>query len=95
MIRFRTWATLATGLVLEILSGAGWALLWFVTRLVVPVPLRRANEPIGSRNAAYTVEDAAALAQASRRCGWRATQGPGWLMIEGHFGPQRLDRAVC
>jgi len=69
------------------LAAPAWLLLWFVTRFVVPEPLRRANEPMGSRNAAYTANEAAALAQASRLRGWRVTQGPLWLMIEGQLWP--------
>lgn len=57
--------------------------LWLVTRYVVPRALRRAQEPLGSRNAAYTPEEAAGLAQASRLTGWRVARGPFWLSIEG------------
>lgn len=57
--------------------------LWLVTHYVVPVALRRAQEPLGSRNAAYTPDEAAALAQASKLTGWRVTPGPFWLSIEG------------
>lgn len=59
-----------------------WLLLWFVTRVVVPAALRRANEPLSSRNAAYTPQEAARLAEQSRLSGWRATRGPVWLIIE-------------
>lgn len=57
--------------------------LWLITHYVVPAALRRAQEPLGSRNAAYTPDEAAALAQASRLTGWRVAQGPFWLSIEG------------
>ncbi len=57
--------------------------LWLVTHYVVPVALRRAQEPLGSRNAAYTPDEAAALAQASQLTGWRVARGPFWLSIEG------------
>ena len=60
-----------------------WLLLWFVTRVVVPAALRRVNEPLGSRNAAYTSQEAARLAEQSRLSGWRVTRGPLWLTIEG------------
>ena len=60
-----------------------YVLLWLVTRYIVPRALRRAEEPLGSRNAAYTPEEAAGLAQASRLTGWRVARGPFWLSIEG------------
>jgi ubiquinone/menaquinone biosynthesis C-methylase UbiE len=60
-----------------------WLLLWFATRFVVPAALRQANEPLGSRDAAYSPEEAAILAWQSRLSGWRVSQGPLWLTIEG------------
>jgi ubiquinone/menaquinone biosynthesis C-methylase UbiE len=60
-----------------------WLLLWFATRFVVPVALRRVNEPLASRNAAYTPQEAARLAKQSRLSGWRITRCPLWLTIEG------------
>lgn len=65
-----------------------YVLLWLVTRYVVPAALRRAQEPLGSRNAAYTPEEAAALAQASRLTGWRVAPGPFWFSIEGKTVPR-------
>lgn len=65
------------------LSAPAWVLLWFVTHFVVPAALRRANEPLSSRNAAYTPEEAAQLAQQSRLDGWRIACGPQWLAIQG------------
>ncbi len=64
-----------------------WLLLWFVTRVVVPAALRRANEPLSSRDAAYTPQEAAqlaaeSLAGQSHLSGWRVTRGPVWLTIE-------------
>jgi hypothetical protein len=58
-------------------------LLWFVTRYVAPQALRRVNEPLGSRDAAFTLHEVMRLAQKSRLTGWRVTQGPLWLTIEG------------
>ena len=60
-----------------------WLLLWFVTHVVAPAALRRVNEPLGSRNASYTPQEAARLAEQSRLSGWRVTRGPLWLIIEG------------
>ncbi len=60
-----------------------YLLILFATRCVVPRALRHIGEPLGSRNAAYTPNEAAALAQSSRLTGWRITSGPLWLTIEG------------
>lgn len=60
-----------------------YVLVWFATRYIVPAALRQAQEPLGSRNAAYTPDEAAALAQASQLTGWRVARGPFWLSIEG------------
>lgn len=60
-----------------------WLLLWFATRFVVPAGLRRVGEPMASRNAAYTPEEAGILVGESRLDGWRVTRGPLWLTIEG------------
>jgi len=60
-----------------------YLLLWFATHCVVPGALRRVNEPLGSRDAAFTPEEAAHLAGQSRLSGWRMTQGPLWLTVEG------------
>jgi len=63
--------------------SAAWLLVWFVTCFVVPSALRRMNELLGSRDAAYTPQEAAQLAEKSRLTDWCATQGPLWLTIEG------------
>lgn len=60
-----------------------YLLLWFVTRLIVPKVLRQVNEPLGSRDAAYTVQEAAQIVESSRLSGWRVIDGPLWLLIEG------------
>lgn len=65
----------------------GWLVVWFASRFVVPDALRRINEPLASRDAAYTPEEAARLAQASRLTGWRVARGPIWLSIEGRTLP--------
>jgi ubiquinone/menaquinone biosynthesis C-methylase UbiE len=65
------------------LSAPVWLLLWVVTGFVVAPALRRANEPLASRNAAYTPLEAHDLAARSRLSGWRVTRGPVWLIIEG------------
>jgi ubiquinone/menaquinone biosynthesis C-methylase UbiE len=66
------------------LSAPVWLLLWFVTGFLVPPSLRRANEPLSSRNAAYTPLEAATLAERSRLGDWRVTRSPLWLILEGH-----------
>ena len=65
-------------------SAPIWLGMWFVTRFVVPSALRRVNEPLGSRDAAYTLHEAMHLAEQSRLTGWRVTCGPLWLTIEGN-----------
>jgi len=69
------------------LPAPSWLLLWFATHVVVPSALRRVNEPLGSRDAAYTPPEAAHLAAQSRLSGWRVTRGPLWLTIEGTTEP--------
>jgi ubiquinone/menaquinone biosynthesis C-methylase UbiE len=71
------------------LSMPFWLLLWLATYVVVSPALRRANEPLASRDAAYTAGEAAHLAQESQLSGWRVTRGPLWLTIEGvrELGP--------
>jgi ubiquinone/menaquinone biosynthesis C-methylase UbiE len=64
-----------------------WLLLWFATGFIVPPVLRRANEPLSSRNAAYTPREAEALTGQSRLGGWRVTRGPLWLSLEGERVP--------
>jgi ubiquinone/menaquinone biosynthesis C-methylase UbiE len=66
------------------LSAPMWLLLWWVTGFVVSQSLRRANEPLASRNAAYTPQEARELANRSRLSKLRVTRGPLWLTIEGH-----------
>lgn len=65
------------------LSAPVWLLLWVVTAFVVSPALRRANEPLSSRNAAYTPHEALGLVEQSRFGGLRVTRGPLWLTIEG------------
>jgi ubiquinone/menaquinone biosynthesis C-methylase UbiE len=60
-----------------------YLLLWFGTRFVMPGALRRVNEPLASRDAAFTLQEAAHLADQSRLTAWRVTHGPVWLTIEG------------
>jgi ubiquinone/menaquinone biosynthesis C-methylase UbiE len=60
-----------------------YLLLWFATHCVVPAALRRVNEPLASRNAAYTPSEAAILTEQSQLRGWHITRGPVWLTIEG------------
>ena len=59
-----------------------WLLMWFVTNLIVPSALRRVNEPLGSRDAAYTPQEAEALAEQSQLDNWRVVAGPLWLIME-------------
>jgi len=68
------------------LAAPLWLLLWFVTRVVVPPALRRVNEPLSSRDAAYTPAETAELVRQSHLTGWHITTGPLWLTVEGTRG---------
>jgi ubiquinone/menaquinone biosynthesis C-methylase UbiE len=76
------------------MPAPGYLLIWFATKVVVPPALRRVQEPLGSRNAAYTLWEAMELAEQSHLTGWRVTAGPLWLIIEGKIseGTPRQDR---
>jgi ubiquinone/menaquinone biosynthesis C-methylase UbiE len=65
------------------LAAPVWLLLWVVTAFVVSPVLRRANEPLASRNAAYTPAEALEIVGRSQLSGWRVTRSPVWLTIEG------------
>jgi SAM-dependent methyltransferase len=65
-----------------------WLLLWFVTRVVVPPALRNANEPLASRDAAYTPGEVKALAAGSRLSEWQVVQGPLWIFLESAPAPR-------
>lgn len=65
------------------MAPPAYVLIWLVTHRVVPRALRRVQEPLGSRNAAYIPEEITALAQGSRLAGWRVASGPSWLSLEG------------
>jgi ubiquinone/menaquinone biosynthesis C-methylase UbiE len=64
-------------------SAPVWLLLWFATHVAVPSALRRVNEPLASRDAAYSPREAAHMAAQSQLSGWRVSRGPLWLTIEG------------
>jgi ubiquinone/menaquinone biosynthesis C-methylase UbiE len=72
----------------------GYLLLWFATHVVVPAALRRVNEPLGSRNAAYTLQEAMELAAHSHLTGWRVTAGPFWLTIEGTISEDTVRQSA-
>ena len=65
-----------------------YLLIWFVTRIIVPHALKKVNEPMGSRNAAYTVQEAKQLMAKSNLPGWQITSGPLWIVVEGSIKPQ-------
>lgn len=66
-----------------------YTLLWFVTRMIAPKPLRRINEPLSSCHAAYSLEEAADLARQSALTKWQTRPGPLWLTIEGRMAGTR------
>ena len=60
-----------------------YLLIWFATQFIVPAALHRVNEPMGSRNASYTVRELVDLAQQSRLRGGQVTAGPIWIVLVG------------
>lgn len=60
-----------------------YLLIWFATQFVVPAALHQINEPMNSRNAAYTPQEVAGLARQSNLVGGRVTAGPLWVEMEG------------
>jgi ubiquinone/menaquinone biosynthesis C-methylase UbiE len=60
-----------------------YLLIWFGTQFVVPAALHRVNEPMGTRNASYIVQELVDLAQQSRLRGGQVTAGPIWIVLEG------------
>jgi ubiquinone/menaquinone biosynthesis C-methylase UbiE len=60
-----------------------YLLIWFATQFIVPAALHRFNEPMGSRNASYTVDELADLQQQSRLRGGQVTTGPLWIVLAG------------
>jgi ubiquinone/menaquinone biosynthesis C-methylase UbiE len=68
------------------LGFLAWLSLWFTRCFLVPAALRRANEPLSSRNAAYTPKEAAQLAERSRLSGWQVSKSRMWLTLQGSVG---------
>ena len=60
-----------------------YLLIWFATQFIVPGALHRFNEPMGSRNASYTVQELAELSRQSRLGGGQVTTGPIWIVLAG------------
>jgi ubiquinone/menaquinone biosynthesis C-methylase UbiE len=69
------------------MSFVPWLSLWFTKCCLVPVALRRANEPLSSRDAAYTPQEASKLAEGSRLRGCRVSRSRMWLRLEGTIPP--------
>jgi ubiquinone/menaquinone biosynthesis C-methylase UbiE len=65
------------------LDAPSWLGLWFARWFLVPAALRQANEPLSSRDAAYTPQEAVQLAGQSRLSGWCVSYAPMWLTVEG------------
>jgi SAM-dependent methyltransferase len=68
-----------------------WLSLWFTKCFLVPTALRGASEPLSSRDAAYTPQEAAKLAEGSRLTGWRVSRSRMWLTLEGTAGQGSWD----
>ena len=60
-----------------------YLMIWFATQFIVPAALHRVNEPMGSRNASYTVHELVDLARQSSLRGGQVTAGPMWIVLEG------------
>jgi ubiquinone/menaquinone biosynthesis C-methylase UbiE len=60
-----------------------YLLIWFATQFIVPAALHRVNEPMGSRNASYSVHELAELARQSRLRGGQVNAGPLWVVLQG------------
>jgi ubiquinone/menaquinone biosynthesis C-methylase UbiE len=60
-----------------------YMLIWFATQFIVPAALHRVNEPMGSRNASYTVQELVELSRQSRLRGGQVTTGPIWIVLKG------------
>ena len=67
-----------------------WIFIWFVTNVVVPQALKEINEPMASRDAAYTPEEAYHLLSASNLRGWKIDVGPMWLFIRGSLVSEEI-----
>ena len=65
------------------MSLPAYMVVWFAQHVVAPAPIRRIGEPLGSRNAAYTIQEAIAMLERSDLRGGRVTAGPLWLVMEG------------
>jgi deazaflavin-dependent oxidoreductase (nitroreductase family) len=68
------------------LTAPAWLAIWFATHVVVPAALRRINEPLASRDAAYTLTEVDQMARAVGLSGYRLSAGPLWLLLEGVKG---------
>ncbi|HSB65708.1 MAG TPA: class I SAM-dependent methyltransferase [Anaerolineales bacterium] len=60
-----------------------YMLIWFATQFVVPAALHRVNEPMGSRNASYTIKELEDLIRQSRLLNGQVTTGPLWIVLAG------------
>ncbi len=61
-----------------------YLLLWFATRVIAPRSLKQVNEPLGSRNSAYTPFELADLLSNTKLHGWQVENGLFWLTTEGY-----------
>jgi ubiquinone/menaquinone biosynthesis C-methylase UbiE len=60
-----------------------YMLIWFGTQFIVPAALHQIGEPMGSRNASYTVQEVLDLARQSSLRGGQVSGGPVWVVLEG------------
>lgn len=60
-----------------------YLMIWFATQFIVPAALHRVNEPMGSRNASYTVGELIGLTRQSSLRDSQVSAGPMWVVLEG------------
>lgn len=60
-----------------------YAFFRLITGLVVPAPLRRIGEPLGSLESSYTPAELGALLSGTRFSRWQIKPGPIWVFVAG------------
>jgi ubiquinone/menaquinone biosynthesis C-methylase UbiE len=58
-------------------------LIRFVTKFIVPVPIRNIGEPLGSALSSYTLAEADAILRYSPFQQWKIKSGIGWMFVWG------------
>jgi ubiquinone/menaquinone biosynthesis C-methylase UbiE len=61
---------------------AAWTVLWLATHVVAPLSLRQVNEPLASRESAFTPEELVEMLSRSTLQNWEVTSGPLWIAVQ-------------